>query len=485
MTVLTSTFLVAAFSSAAGAQEGKVENAAGADASSNPEAIATKKSVVVGEFSGPGGDKARLKVIQRLSQDERFEVLGASDPPMLPATAGQTAIAEMALGFEADVVILGAVTKDGASSQVKIYNGADGALVQTVEVKGENAKGHGEALSAGGAYVEVVASVGGFAPPAAEPVPEAPPAEDSAPVEAVAGRPSPLDITLGIKMSARALRYTNSLNELYPDRGYDPLVELNQDSGAMPMGRLHWYPGAHFGGGVLAHIGISGLFERDLTANYATEQCLTGQAVDENGNCVDGAGQVVEGTQTLNQTHQLWYVGLRGRVPVDQVTFGVEGGYGSHTFRLEESTTGASTTIVPSTAYTFLEFGADAEVKWADYYLGAQGGVSLVLDEGELGGEAWFPGAHGYGLRMGAHAGWAAFEMLDLIAGLEMRAYGFNFNPVALDVPTDRVAGGATDRYMSAYFALRFKLPEVAAVSAGSAPSGGETKDSGDDFDDF
>jgi hypothetical protein len=295
-----------------------------------------------------------------------------------------------------------------------------------------------------------------------------------------AGRPSPLDVTLGIKLASRDFRYTNTLHELYPDGGYEPLNEHHLGGSPMPTGRIHWYPGAHFMGGPLAHIGITGLYELGLASKLDTDLCMAGQPQDAEGNCS------VPLPQQVKQMHQLWYGGLRGRIPVDKVTFGVEAGYGNHSFALESVETGETTGVIPDVSYTFIEFGGDAEVKWGEFYLGAQGAFSLVLDTGDLGSDAWFPSTDGYGIRFGGHTGWEAHPMLDLIAGIEMRAYGFNFNPVSLDVPDSRVAGGATDRYMSAYFALRFKLPEVAPVSAGSTPApskGGE--DSFDDFDDF
>jgi hypothetical protein len=243
---------------------------------------------------------------------------------------------------------------------------------------------------------------------------------------------------------------------LYPNQGFPELPEYSLAASPVAAVRGHWYPGAHFTGGALANLGVSGMFESGFatTVNY--------------------------GAESFKQTQQLWYAGLRGRIPVDKLTFGLEAGYGNQIFKLEDAGDGSPSGIFPNVKYSNVEIGGDVEVKWDSYYLGGQAAYILVLSEGELGTDAWFPNTSGYGLMFGGHVGWEAHPMLDLLAGIEMRAYGFNFNPVSLAAPDDRVAGGATDRYMSAYLALRFKLP-----GQGGAEAENIEKESDDDFDDF
>jgi len=283
-------------------------------------------------------------------------------------------------------------------------------------------------------------------------------AEDSESAQGAAEspRPSPLDLMAGMKLSGRAFRYTGSLERLYPGQGFPEMPEYSLDASPVAAVRGHWYPGAHFTGGALANIGVSGMFE----SGFATT--------------------VAYGTETFKQTQQLWYAGLRGRIPVDKLTFGIEAGYGNQIFKLDDSADGSPAGIFPNVKYSNVEIGGDVELKWDSYYLGGQAAYILVLSEGELGSDAWFPNAKGYGVMLGGHVGWEAHPMLDLLAGLEMRAYGFNFNPVSLAAPDDRVAGGATDRYMSVYFALRFKLP-----GQGAAQNESIETESDDDFDDF
>lgn len=270
-------------------------------------------------------------------------------------------------------------------------------------------------------------------------------------------RPSPLDLTAGMKLSARAFRYTSSLERLYPNQGFPEMPEYSLAASPVAAVRGHWYPGAHLTGGALAHIGVSGMFESGFatTVNY--------------------------GAESFKQTQQLWYAGLRGRIPVDKLTFGLEAGYGNQIFKLEDAGDGSPSGIFPNVKYSNVEIGGDVEVKWDSFYLGGEAAYILVLSEGELGSDAWFPEASGYGLAMGGHVGWEVHPMFDLLAGVAMRAYGFNFNPVSLTAPDDRVAGGATDRYMSAYFAVRFKLPG----QGGSKAENVEKQSEDSDFDDF
>lgn len=282
-------------------------------------------------------------------------------------------------------------------------------------------------------------------------------------------RPSPLDATLGLRLYSRAFRYTGTLEQVAPGT-FDPLVDYNLDIGPMPLLNVHWYPLAHFMGGVPAHIGITGGYEMGI-----------GTKVQYAG--VDAAGELDE--RTLNQSHTLWYAGLRGRIPVSVLTFGVGANYGNHSFNLKDSSD--QPPVFPNVSYGFVELGGDVEAQFGSMLVGAQASYLYLMSAGDLISEEWFPVAKGKGVHFSGHVGWAASQAVHLLAGIDARAYGFDFNPVPVDIPANRVAGGATDRYLSFWFGVRFRIPEKSgATSAGqSAGEGGEKSGGGDDFDSF
>src|SRR5690606_20590301 len=172
-----------------------------------------------------------------------------------------------------------------------------------------------------------------------------------------------------------------------------------------------------------------------------------------------------------------------GRIPISPATIGLGANYGNHSFALK----GASD-LFPSVSYTFLELGGDVEFQVGKLLLGAQAGYLLVLGVGDIGSEEWFPNAKAKGVHFGGHVGFAASKAVHLLAGVDARAYGLNFNPVEADRPPERVAGGATDRYMSAWVGVRFRIPEkpgAAGAGDAGADAGGSEGDGGGGFDDF
>lgn len=276
-------------------------------------------------------------------------------------------------------------------------------------------------------------------------------------------RPSPLDVTPGMRIYSRAFRYTGTLEQVEPG-GFAPLVDYNLDAAPMPFINLHWYPLAHMMGGFPAHIGITGGFE-------------TGIATKVNYAGANAAGETEE--RSLNQSHTLWYGGLRGRIPVSVLTFGVGANYGNHSFSLKDSSNARP--VFPNVSYGFVELGGDVEAQFGSMLVGAQASYLYLMSAGDLVSKDWFATAKGKGVHFSAHVGWAASRAIHLLAGIDARAYGFDFNPVPLSAPADRVAGGATDRYLSFWLGLRFRIPE----KRGAASGGESEKSGGDDFDSF
>lgn len=446
---------------------------AGEASAQDPEAPPQSEpmKVLVGTLSGAKTTSARDWIVAGIEQDSRFQVVGSDEGAGLKTGASSSAISEAALGLEADAVILGKSRfgKKGWSAELEIYDGKDGSLIEKVEVPGGSFQDYEAALTSGELYFPIVEKATGFPPPPPEPV-EVEPEEESVDlaegveeakeVETEATQPSPLDVTVGARMYSRAFRYTESLNQL--STAFEPLPEYNLAAAPLPFLQAHWYPAAHFTSGFAAHLGITAGYEQGVatTVYYAPED------------------------QTFAQTHSLWYAGLRGRIPIKVATVGLTANYGSHSFALKDSADGSPGEVFPNVSYSHVELGGDVEFKLGSVLLGAQGAYLLILDTGNLGSDAWYPNAKGQGVHFSGYVGWAAFPALDILAGLDARAYGFDFNPVDVDRPDDRVAGGATDRYTSVWLGLRFKIPEKGgSVSVDGEASGETESDSFDDFD--
>lgn len=433
-----------------------------ADAQSEP------MKVLVGELSGSKPTSARGWIVSGLQNDSRFSVLPEEDA--LTTGASDSEIAEKAAELQADVVILGTSKLNKTwVAELSIHDGKTGALIEKVEVKGNSFEAYEEALISGELYFPVLVKAEGFPPAAPEPVAEEPAAEEPAeeepapaeePQEEEAGRPSPLDASLGVGIYGRAFRYTDTLAEL-GQPGAEPLVDYNLDAAPMPFVNLHWYPAAHFTGGWAAHIGISGGYAQGIGTTVAYN---------------DGTTDL-----TYSQSHSLYYAGLRGRIPVSIANFGVFGNYSGHSFSLNEKDSGSPNTIFPNVSYSMIEMGADVEVRVGRVILGANGSYLLVLSSGDIGTDAWFPETSTVGVHFGGHVGFEISSMFDVLAGVDIRAYGLDFNPIPAGTDPSRVAGGATDRYLAATLALRFRLP---GSGSSDSPAAAEAEGGGSlDFD--
>ncbi len=439
--------------------------AQGADAQTEP------MKVLVGKLTGAKPTSARGWIVEGLENDSRFDVIPEDDSLSLPTGSAEHRIAEKAAELQADVVILGtSKISNGWMAQLSIYDGKTGALIEEVEVKGGSFKSYEDTLISGEAYFPVLLKAEGFPPPEPEPVEEEeepveeepaqeeePPAEE--PEDDDSGRPSPLDASLGVGIYGRAFRYTDTVAQLGKP-GAEPLVDYNLDAAPMPFVNVQWYPAAHFTGGWLAHIGISGGYGQGIATSVAYN---------------DGATDY-----TYSQSHNLYYAGLRGRIPVAFATFGLKANYSGHSFGLKNKESGAADgsfpeAVFPNVSYSMIEMGADAEVRIGRVILGANGSYLLVLDSGDIGSAAWFPNTSTMGVHFGGHVGFEISSMFDVLAGVDIRAYGMDFNPIAPGTDDSKVAGGATDRYLTAFLALRFRLPgsESADAPAAAEAEGG------------
>ncbi len=310
-------------------------------------------------------------------------------------------------------------------------------------------------------------------------------------------RPSPLSALIGARLYSRAFSYTDALWELYPEAGFREGVGYNLQAGIMPRAQVFWYPGAHLTGSWIAHLGLVAGYERDV------------------GTTLSYAGQ------PLQQEHSLWFAGIRGRIPVDSVTLGLQANFTSHDFKVSgddaPNISPDGYPLFPDVTYQQVELGADVEWRNGPMILGAHGSLNIVADEGAIGSSLaasdtpanpWFPNTTATAADFGAYTGWQISKVFDLLAGVDFRAYGLDFGAIESSQVDPNgeagtiVAGGATDRYVSFWLGLGINWPGVSPAApeesspgeAGSSSSdeetegeetSGESTEQDDDFGDF
>lgn len=467
-----------------------------ASAAEGDETSDTRR-VLVGKLAGAKPTSARAWIVEGLENNPDYSVVDEKESLKLPTGSTKNKIAEYAQENEADVVILGKSQfsqKKGWSAELTIYDGLDGSEVEKVEVDGGSFKEYEESLVSGEAFAAALAKAKGQPRPEPEPEPEPDPEpevdlEEQQPEEEPAaepreddgatGGPSPLNAQLGVRLYGRSFRYTDPLSEVLPGFGFEEPITYNLDAAPMPFVRGEWYPAAHWTNKWPAHLGVAGGYE------------------------IGVATSVVFRGERLEQSHDLMFVGGRGRIPVGPVEFLATADYVKHTFTVSGdeqapadgmpiSPDNPGTPVFPDVSYDLVELGAQFRWRTEHLMFGAHGSYNIVLGMGELGSEEWYPNASAQAVDFGVFGGVTLSRLLELQAGLDMRAYGFAFNPDPDSVTDEsRVAGGATDRYMSVWLALGVTWPgSEGAATAGEpaegAGSAGESGgDEGDDFDSF
>ena len=300
---------------------------------------------------------------------------------------------------------------------------------------------------------------------------------DASPADAAptpSGNPewhSPLRVLVGSRLVNRTFRYTDPLSDYEPTArvGVDyPRVTL-----PMPRAEVRWYPAGHFTDGWLSQLGLVGGYEVEVGAQLS----YSGVPVSE--------------------MHDFLFVGARGRIPLGNIALGLQVDYGSHRLELsgDEVADPEGLPVFPDVVYSQLEIGADFEWRIEQLIVGLHGSYNILLGLGPIGEDInsgvdptpWFPGSSGTAVDFGAYAGWQLSPVFDVLVGLDLRAYGLDFGsgpPGSVNVANRVIAGGAIDRYMSAWLALAIKLPAkgaaTATVAADASAGGG-----GDEVDEF
>lgn len=424
--------------------------------------------IAVGPFQGPKAGTVRGYIVSALKKGKGINVI--SDATLkdsgikLTKKSTDEDYAGLAGAVGATVVLDGTVTTKGkaVSVEIQVRNGTDGSVVDSVTLdagwlpglrqtinkqlvadledplsKTASSEAPEEELpeGAGAAEEEEEEEEEGAGEGAGEEEEEEP--------EEPSGRPSPLEIGAGIRGFSRNYRYSDDLFDSL--RSY----KLGVAPAAFIYGR--WYPLAHVQGGTLAHVGLTGGYERGFAVSSQTPQ----------------------GEELSTTTHE-WWVGLRYRVPLDAHEIGIQGTYGKHTYAIDDN---PADPLVPDVAYTYLRLGLDARVRVTRVVLGAHLGFRYLTDTGELGTDLWFPHISGNAIDAGLLAGYEILDGVDLLVGFDFRRYFFSMNSEPGD---GSIAGGALDEYLSGWGGFAFRLPGDAKASGGAtsvsteAGAGGE-----------
>jgi hypothetical protein len=408
-----------------------------------------KAKVAVGGFDGAKSGEVRSAFIDALKKDGGYEITDAED---VKPSAKAKAIAESAKGLGVNVIITGKVSKGGL--KLKVLNGADGKVLDEVEIKGAPGKLKANVEKSGAS--SVASAIGQVKPsgddkkkeepePAAdEEASEAPKADaelsaGASSDDAGKGGLSPLDITAGLRPMHRTFTFHDTLADLRPGEGFFQLLKYELPLGPALFIDFNWFPGSHFATGPAEWIGITAGYEK----GFATQSLYGESSPDPTDD------------KTLKTDAQQFYVGGRFRFPIGEHMLGATGTWGQHSFILTGDE--GPYPLIPDVKYTYIKVGLDGLFRFGDFSAGARVGKRFVTDTGAL-KSVWFPHqVSAQSLEAGVTVGYRLVSMLDLVAGFDWLRYAFAFDPTGN--PPSYVAGGAVDEYMSGYIAFKFHLP--------------------------
>ncbi len=243
-----------------------------------------------------------------------------------------------------------------------------------------------------------------------------------------AGRRSlALEATLGMHVLTRQFSYHDVL--------FGGLRVPPRSTAAAIGGTFDWYPAAHFTGGLLARIGLTGSF-RYAVAGVGT--------LPSNG--VDYAASISSAGIGLTGWHRLW------RRLLLQATVG----FGLQSFSISDVEDATRRHPSPSSEFRFLRLGVGAEMRvWRRLSAAVRARYLAVLDSGELTSERFFPHASAGGVETAIELSYALRLGFAVRLGADLRRFFVSFNPE----PGDRaIAGGAVDQYLTVSAALVYRL---------------------------
>lgn len=420
---------------------------------SNTETTPARRvSLGVGPFRGAHAQQIRGWVLESLEGSR--DALAITDAEGFKWMTENSDFAEMASALAVESLLVGTVEGRRVVIQLR---GQDGTLIQEILIEGKRGpqlqKDLNERLPS--AVKEALGAKAPAAPVFDEDgsevivLEEEPSDGDSSMSEESEGGVRPwLVASAGLSLINRRLTFNDTLPNLV-DPGY---AVADHKLGLAPGFGIHLqgYPAL-----LLGSHGIATRFSLLMSYEQALSVATT----------YDG-GQTDVAIDLTNKTNQ-WSLGSRFRLVSDRPEAGISLSYGKHHFTIEGD---EARPVVPDVAYSYLRFGADAELGFGRFFGGATLGIRLVFDSGDLENpDHWFRNVSGKALDLGLSGGYRLTGPLDLVASLNFLRYGFDFNPIDREDAT-RVAGGASDRYLVFFAGVRYSLsaesePESPAAS--------------------
>lgn len=463
---------------------------------------AAKRKVVLGAFTGPKSGEVREWATAGLDNADNVALVKDDKAASVPQGSSESDYASVAAASGAAALVVGRVNlqkKVGWSVTLWVHNGADGKLIEKLTVRGgllpglrkkiegslgailapalEKAEG-GEAPAAAGAEIEGAEDVTLEEEPAAAGPSmntEESPFDDEEPAAAAATSTvtgvSPLELRLGLRLYQRDFSYSDTLADNDP-LSYQPLLVHRTAAGSpMMIISANLYPLAFFTTGVLANIGLMGGYEEGFFTKTALPDPWDPKV----------------SVRQLNQSHTEVYVGARYRLMLGPHELTPYVSFGKHSFKIEDDKypyliPGTDQLddyydALPDVTYTYIDLGLAPRFQFGSFSLGAHAAFRIVNDAGGLQQvgppdkpyDTWFPNAKGYGLTGGIYLGYAITPVIEVMLGGDMTRYGFDFNHIPTvaerqatnqaPIPVARVAGGATDTYLSGWLGIGVRFP--------------------------
>jgi hypothetical protein len=429
-----------------------------------------QQRVAIGAIDGKGAQLVRAAAVRALGEQSDVDVVGGKEVQRTSSRLGvDVASGRADISAELGIAawIEGSVEQEGRRVAITMQVVAgSGETLGVMSYSAKNPKLLAKRVGSNlwkdlGDLIMAAQAPAGVAPapePLAAPEPEAQPQPQPAPAEQEAeeeeeeeeededdtaqesdaddgDRPSALDVGLSFAGFTRSFEYNDDLSSLRSyDLGLGPTVML----------KLRWYPGAHFAGGVPAHIGL------ELRGQFAF---AIDSALDDT---------------SFPTSSQGFGVGLRARLPIDDHELAAVVGYAAQSYSIDtvEEMGIEVDPGVPSISYGYLRLGAELRFAIGESFaIGAAAAFLPVLSTGDIGEDPWFPRASASGMEGELNVSHALTPALELNAAFGLQRFAFSFNPeledamVTAERPTPRrIAGGASDQYLWATVGVRWLL---------------------------
>ncbi|MDD9943137.1 MAG: hypothetical protein OXU20_19000 [Myxococcales bacterium] len=414
--------------------------------------------VVVLDFDGPKAKRMRSQVVKALAAQQTLEFVPKADAYDAASQAGVDISTAEGRAVVAEELLLSALVSGYSSKSgrrielnVLVFEGSSGEEVGGANFRG-NARQIGQRIKRRlwGELSDSLTSAQAPEPqqveeePTEEAVEEAPWEQDESPPAALpeeqedeeeasdedsdeASEWPALELSAGMRFMSRSFSYQDFVLQL-ADYWLPPYPAA--------QGQLRWYPAAHFTDGFLAHLGLDLAYTHVLSPSSER----------------DGL--------TFGSTASALRIGARGRLPLGRHELALAVGYAAQSFRVDDAQDGTDPGL-PAVSYSFLRMGPELRVGITDaIYVHAEVAYLLALGFGEIASDSWFPNTSGMGIDVGLRVSWRLLSLLEVYGGASFRQVGMTFDPQPADrgAVLGRVAGGATDRYITPEFGVTLRL---------------------------